>query len=122
MHMYRYHYNAKWVKTDSSIEIELTHDSTDWVIYSKFYFDSTATCYAYSNERCDSFALPQLKAMLKNPEYHWTAIGNNKYLSSFFYSELLEVVSDGNCILNRRTKLHLTRRQYKALKSQHPVE
>lgn len=120
--MYRYHYNAKWTQTDSSIEIELTHDSADWVIYSKFYFDSTATCYAFSNERCDSFALLQLKVMLKNPEYSWTAIGSNKYLSSFFYSELMEVVYDGNCILNRRTKLHLTRKQYKALKNQHAVE
>ncbi|MES2847993.1 MAG: hypothetical protein V4685_02970 [Bacteroidota bacterium] len=116
-HLYRYHYNAEWSQTDTSISLEITHDSTAWVIYSVFYFDSTGKCYSFSNEQCDSFGIPMVQRVLKDKGYKWHEIDNNKYLSDFSASELLEIKYDGNCVMYRKTKLHLTRKQYRSMKN-----
>jgi hypothetical protein len=115
-YLYHYHYNSEWVLTDSSIELKITHDSASWEIYSAFYFDSTKKCYAFTNERCDSLGMPKLNEFLTRSKQNWHKLNENKYLSDFEFSELLEIQIDKDCVSYRRTKLNLTRKQYRVLK------
>jgi hypothetical protein len=113
----RHSYTAQWIESDSTIEVEIKNDSASWVIYCAFYFDSTSTCYSYTIERCDILAGVYINELLKDKEYLWRKIDIDKYISDFYHCELLEVRHDDDkCAIYKRTKLNLTRKQYKELK------
>lgn len=116
-HIYRRNYTCNWVQTDSTVELEIKHDSAKWVVYFAFYFDSDSICCAYTVEHCDNLATAYIEEMLKDKEYLWHKIDTDKYISDFYHCELLEVRHDDDkCAIYKRTKLNLTRKQYKKLK------
>lgn len=110
-----YHYKALFNQSDSTIELVISHDSESWTIYSIFYFNNQGKCYALSNRRCDSIGPHRLQKFLKNKNYKWNKIGENKYLSRFSKCETLEVIEKDNCITKKRTKLDLSKKEYKAI-------
>lgn len=109
-----YNYKGLFIQKDSTIELTITYDST-WTIYSIFYFDEQDKCYALSNRRCDSIGRVQRQKLLENKNFGWKKISEKKYLSWFSKGEMLEFTDVGNCTIYKRTKLYLTRKEYKAI-------
>lgn len=73
--------------------------------------------YEYFQELFVPFSMGpvNLQRTLDNKYYRWKKISANKYISAFWNRELLEIIENKECTKVRRTKLNLTRRQYKGL-------
>lgn len=111
-----YQYNGVFSQIDTTLELTINHPSQSWTIYSTFFFDLQGRCYAFLNRRCDSEGHKQFQQFLADGSYGWKKIGTNKYLSKYSVGELLEVFDDNDCLTYKRTKLNLTRKQYKEMK------
>lgn len=111
-----YQYKGVFSQIDTTLELTINHPSQSWTIYSTFFFDLQGRCYAFLNRRCDSEGHKQFQQFLADGSYGWKIIGTNKYLSKYSVGELLEVFDDNDCLTYKRTKLNLTRKQYKEMK------
>jgi len=111
-----YQYKGVFSQIDTTLELTINHPSQSWTIYSTFFFDLQGRCYAFLNRRCDSEGHKQFQQFLADGSYGWKKIGTNKYLSKYSVGELLEVFDDNDCLTYKRTKLNLTRKQYKEMK------
>jgi len=111
-----YQYKGVFSQIDTTLELTINHPSQSWTIYGTFFFDLQGRCYAFLNRRCDSEGHKQFQQFLADGSYGWKIIGTNKYLSKYSVGELLEVFDDNDCLTYKRTKLNLTRKQYKEMK------
>lgn len=110
-------YKLSYIEYDTTIELTITKDSATWIIYSVFYFDESGECYSIKNRYCGPNASKGLESILASKDYRWQKLNINKYLSKYSKSEQLEIIDDKDCSQYRRTKLNLTRKEYKQLKS-----
>lgn len=111
-----YNYENQIYYTDTTIEMMLPKTRKKRVMYFIFYFDKNNLCNSISNTMCDSLTEKDLNYLNKNyRKLSWNKIGENKYLSTYREKILLEILTHENCLITIKTKLNITRKEYKSM-------
>jgi len=114
--IHHYNYENQIYYTDTTIEMMLPKAHRKRTMYFIFYFDKNNLCNSISNTMCDSLTEKNLDYFNKNyRKLSWNKIGENKYLSNYREKILLEIFTHENCLVTIKTKLNITRKEYKAM-------